>query len=148
MVECLVSTRMAWDCGVADLAAGCCSGGRMPNAGARRALRSIAGAPCRVKLSLYPQNRPSSRIHDLRKWLENWPEPKNKAEPGRDRTRGRRRGAPGADETERERERWCSWTCSSTTAADDVCTRRTTASSEFEARKTTSRERKRERLRG
>merc|ERR1712203_1336251 len=28
-----------------------------------------------------------------------------KAEPGRDRARGRRRGAPGADETEREREK-------------------------------------------
>ena len=34
---------------------------------------------------------------------------------------------------QRERKRWCSWTCSSTTAADDGCTRRITASSEFEA---------------
>ena len=71
----------------------------------------------------------------------------DKAEPGRDRTRGRKRGAPGADETERERERkrWCSWTCSSTTAADDGCTRRITASSEFgrEKRKV-ERERERE----
>merc|ERR1711934_247174 len=54
----------------------------------------------------------------------------DKAEPGRDRTRGRKRGAPGAcaRDTEREGERWCSWTCSSTTAADDGCTRRTTPS--------------------
>ena len=39
---------------------------------------------------------------------------------------------------------WCSWTCSSTTAADDGCTRRITPSSELGARKTTSRERERE----
>ena len=42
---------------------------------------------------------------------------------------------------DRERERWCSWTCSSTTAADDGCTRRITPSSEFGARKTRRRER-------
>ena len=41
----------------------------------------------------------------------------------------------------RERKRWCSWTCSSTTAADDGCTRRTTPSSELGARKTRRRER-------
>ena len=34
---------------------------------------------------------------------------------------------------ETERKRWCSWTCLSTTAADDGCTRRIIASSEFEA---------------
>ena len=39
----------------------------------------------------------------------------------------------------RERKRWCSWTCSSTTAADDGCTRRITASSKFEARRKTRR---------
>ena len=58
-----------------------------------------------------------------------------------------RRGARLAREreTETERKRWCFWTCSSTGAAGDVCTRRTTASSEFQARKTTSREREAER---
>ena len=45
----------------------------------------------------------------------------------------------------RQRKRWCCWTCSSTTAADDGCTRRITASSEFEARKTRRREREAER---
>ena len=34
--------------------------------------------------------------------LENWAEPQNKAEPGRDRTRGPRRGAPGACARDRE----------------------------------------------
>merc|ERR1711934_133150 len=35
---------------------------------------------------------------------------------------------PGVRDRETERKRWCSWTCSSTTAADDGCTRRITAS--------------------
>ena len=63
----------------------------------------------------------------------------NRARP----TTRRRRGARLAREreTETERKRWCFWTCSSTGAAGDVCTRRTTASSEFGARK---RERQRE----
>ena len=57
-----------------------------------------------------------------------------------------RRGARLAREreTETERKRWCFWTCSSTGAAGDVCTRRTTASSEFGTRKTRERERDKE----
>ena len=82
-------------------------------------------------------------------WVGKTGQSQDKAEPGRDPNTRRKRGAPGACARDREREgkRWCSWTCSSTTAADDGCTRRTTPSSEFEARKTTSRERKRERER-
>ena len=99
MVEFLVSSRMAWDCGVADLAAGCCSGGRMPNAGARRAFRSLAGTPwsCRTD--------PLSRRFFLIDWqsiaemLENWPEPQNK-EPNTTETRSAWRGR----DREREKE--------------------------------------------
>ena len=95
----MVSSRMAWDCGVADLAAGCCSGGRMPNAGARRAFRSLAGTPwsCRTD--------PLSRRFFLIDWqsiaemLENWPEPQNK-EPNTTETRSAWRGR----DREREKE--------------------------------------------
>ena len=140
MVECLVSSRMAWDCGVADLAAGCCSGGRMPNAGARRALRSLAGASwsCRTDpLSRRPSSSIGNRLRKCVGKLAGAPK-KAEHEDGDAERLARRR------QRERERKRWCSWTCSSTTAADDGCTRRTTASSEFEARKTRRRERERE----
>ena len=76
--------------------------------------------------------------------------PKIRRNPGATRTQdGNEERLARARETERERERkrWCSWTRSSTTDAEDGCTRRTSASSELGARKTTSRERERERER-
>ena len=69
---------------------------------------------------------------------------RDKANPGATEHKTKTRSAWRGRDRETERKRWCSWTCSSTTAADDGCTRRTTPSSEFEARKTTSRERERE----
>ena len=61
-----------------------------------------------------------------------WKTGRDKAEPVRDQheTVTRERLARAR---ETERKRWCSWTCSSTTAADNGCTRRITASSKFEA---------------
>ena len=69
----------------------------------------------------------------------------NRARPTTRRRRGARLARERETETETERKRWFFWTCSSTGAAGEVCTRRTTASSEFGARKTTSREREAER---
>ena len=71
--------------------------------------------------------------------------PKIRRNPGATEHKTETRSAWRVRARQRERKRWCSWTCSSTTAADDGCTRRTTPSSEFEARKTTSREREAER---
>ena len=138
----MVSSRMAWDCGVADLAAGCCSGGRMPNAGARRALRSLAGASwsCRTDpLSRRPSSSIGNRLRKCVGKLAGAPKGGTEHEDGDEERLARTR------QRERERKRWCSWTCSSTTAADDGCTRRTTASSELGARKTRRREREAER---
>ena len=101
MVEFLVSSRMAWDCGVADLAAGCCSGGRMPNAGARRALRSLAGTPWSCRTDPLSRRFSSSIGNRLREMLENWPEPQNKAEPN---TRTETRSAWRGRDREREKE--------------------------------------------
>ena len=60
----------------------------------------------------------------------------------RPNTRTETRSAWRVRARQRERKRWCSWTCSSTTAADDGCTRRTTPSSELGARKTREVERR------
>ena len=97
----MVSSRMAWDCGVADLAAGCCSGGRMPNAGARRALRSLAGTPWSCRTDPLSRRFSSSIGNRLREMLENWPEPQNKAEPN---TRTETRSAWRGRDREREKE--------------------------------------------
>ena len=96
----MVSSRMAWDCGVADLAAGCCSGGRMPNAGARRALRSLAGASWSCRTDPLSR-RPSSSIGNrLRKCVGKLAGAPKKAEPNtRTETRSAWRGR------DRERER-------------------------------------------
>ena len=96
-----MSSRMAWDCGVADLAAGCCSGGRMPNAGARRALRSLAGTPWSCRTDPLSRRFSSSIGNRLREMLENWPEPQNKAEPN---TRTETRSAWRGRDREREKE--------------------------------------------
>ena len=92
-----------------------------------------------------PRHSHTSSISSF--WVGKTGQSQDKAEPGRDPNTRRKRGAPGAcaRDRERERKRWCSWTCSSTAAADDGCTRRTTPSSEFGARKTRRREREAER---